>query len=215
MVSKKITVSLLFITAAISNNHLAALSNSSYAESYKGKNSDYRYLEFYFVEQPRNALNEHIKKARGLALTSIISTVLVNEYFKTSVDNVIKYPIFNNKFDISSIAIAILALTGFDVYTSIQEDAIKKDALIKFITNWDFHKQFIPTSLIPAFDELATTFNNSESKTFSNEEVNAIFEIIQHLLEHEFSGRYSKEKKKDADTLGLFKTITDINKNLK
>ena len=89
------------------------------------------------------------------------------------------------------------------------------EALVSFLKNWSLHKENVPTSLIPVFDELSELFNASKDKTFSSEDVNAIFEVIQHLIEHEFSNRYeSKDKKKDADMLGMFKTITDIGKNL-
>lgn len=205
MVSQKITLSILLLATVGFDNHITALSDNAYAESFKGKNSDYRYLEFYFIEQPKNLLNEHITKARAILLAGITSAVLANS----------KFQLFNTQTDlVTSISTSMLALTGFDVYSAQKENEIKKNILIKFINNWEFHKQYIPTSLVPAFDELAAIFNGSENKTFSDEDVNSIFEVIQHLIEHEFSGRYAKEKKKDIDTLGLFKTITDIGKNL-
>lgn len=221
MIRKKITLSILLIAIIGSNNHLTALSDNAYAECYKGKDSEYRYLEFYFIEKTKNLLNAHTQKARALLLSTIASTILTNEYLKKEsitekAEKIINYPIFNPKIDLAPIAAAgLLALTGFDVYSSLKEAEIKKDILIKFITNWEFHKQYIPTCLIPAFDELAKAFNASTTKTFSDADVSVIFEVIQHLIEHEFSKRYEKEKKKEEGTLGLFKTITDISKNLR
>lgn len=205
MASKKITLSILLLATVGSNNHITALSDNAYAECYKGKDSEYRYLEFYFIEQPKNLLNEQLKNARAALLTGIASAVLANSQLNY----------FKKEIDITTVAASILALTGFDAYSSCKETEIKKDALIKFIANWEFHKQFVPTCLISAFDELAAAFDASKDKTFSNKDVNSIFEVIQHLIEHEFSKRYEKEKKKDTDTLGLFKAITDISKNLK
>ncbi len=207
---------MLLIATIGSNNHITALSDNAYAECYTGKDSEYRYLEFYFVEQPKNLLNAHLQKSRAIILTTAATAILTNEYFKISInENNIKYPIFNPKIDLNSIAAAVLGLTGFDIYSSYKEAEIKHDLLVSFVANFDFHKDYIPDCLIHAFEELAEAFHASETQTFLADDVDAIFEVIQHLLEHEFSNRYAKEKKKDSDTIGLFKTITDISKNLK
>lgn len=204
MISKKITLSILLIATINYNNHITALSNNAYAECYKGKDSEYRYLEFYFIEQPKNLLNEHIQKSRAIILGIAASTILANS----------KLQYFDTQINLNSILTTMLGLTGFDLYSSYKEVEIKHDLLIKFITNLDFHKQYIPAPLIPAFEELAAAFNASSTKTFDASDVSAIFEVIQHLIGHEFSNRYEKEKKKDSDTIGLFKTITEISKNL-
>ncbi len=206
MISKKITLSTLMIATIGCNNYVTALSDKAYAECYQGTDdSQYRYLEFYFVEQPKNLLNEQMKQARAIALAAITSIVIFNSYS----------PFFDPKIDITTISAALLGMTGFDWYSSKQETKIKHDLLVKFIKNLDFHIHYIPISFIPTFEELATTYNASKTKTFTPEEVNAIFELIQHLIEHEFAKRYEKEKKKDSDTLSIVKTFTDVYKNLK
>ncbi|MBI2344954.1 hypothetical protein HYV10_02675 [Candidatus Dependentiae bacterium] len=216
MILKKITLFLIILATVNFKNDIKALSNNSYAECYKGKDGECRYLEFYFIEQVKNQLNEHVKKARATLLTTIASIILCNEYFKKDINKIINYPLLNPQMDLAPIASAsLLAFIGFDMYTSFKEAEIKHDILIEFLTNWEFHKQYIPISLIPAFEELVTAFNAAQNKRFSPKEVFAIFEVIQHILEHEFPERYKKENKKNEDTLGLFKTITDIGKNLR
>jgi hypothetical protein len=205
VISKKITVSMLLIATIGCNNHLTALSDAAYAECYKGKDSEYRYLEFYFIEQPKNLLNASLQKSRAIILGIAASTFLANS----------KLQYFKSEIGLNTVAASILGLTGFDVYSSYKETEIKHDVLVKFIANLDFHKQYIPASLVPAFEELAATFNASRTKTFLTNDVHAIFEVIQHVIEHEFATRYAKEKKKDEDALGLFKTVVEISKNLK
>jgi hypothetical protein len=216
MVSKKITLSIFLIATIGGNNHITALSDNAYAECYKGKDSEYRYLEFYFIEQPKNLLNASLQKARATILATVATIILANtqlKYFDPKTNSTVQY--FKPDINLNTIAASVLGLTGFDLYSSYKEAEIKQDILVKFIANFDLHKQYIPACLIPAFEELAAAFNASATKTFLANDVNAIFEVIQHLIEHEFSKRYEKEKKKDEGTLGLFKTITDISKNLK
>lgn len=215
MVSKKITLSILILSTIGSGKFTMTLSDNSYAECYKGKNSEYCYLEFYFIEQLKNSLNKQIDKTRASLLIGITSAILANGYLKNNTNVLGKILNFEPQINLNTIAASLLSLTTFNIYNSYQEAQIKHDILVKFIANWEFHRQYVPTCLIPAFNELANAFNASATKTFSTEDVNAIFTVIQHLLEHEFSSRYTKETKQESNTIDIFKTITEISKNLK
>ena len=210
MIIKRLSLSTILILGLTQAIH-PGLSNTAVSEAYKGKNGDWQYIELIFIEQPKNKLAAFVQKVRAIAFTVICGSLLSTKI--TTIKNQ-TFDASKLTFDLPTISAGILGLISFEALTNYMDASIKHDALVKFLKDWNFHKQYVPTSLIPIFDELAAAFNNSTRKTFSNEEVNAIFEIVQHLIEHEFSKRYEKDKKKDADTLGMFKTITDISKNL-
>ncbi len=84
--------------------------------------------------------------------------------------------------------------------------------MIKFLQNWPKYRSYVPDEFVAAFDELAQYYNDHQH-SMTNEQINEMFEIIQHLIEHYFEKRYPKAK--DVDLLGTFKTFTDIGKNLK
>jgi hypothetical protein len=212
MISKKLSLSaLLLIGLTPSYQTFSAISDAAAVECYKGKDAEWKYIEFIFIEQPKNQLNSFIQKARA-GLLAIVTTAILSTQFNT-----VKSYTFDAaqiKPDLPTFSAGVLGLIGFETLTNYIDASIKHDALVKFLKNWDFHKQNVPNSLIPAFDELAAALNRSNTKTFTTEQVTTIFEIIQHLIEHEFSKRYEKDKKKDVDMIGVFKTITEITKNV-
>lgn len=211
MISKKLSLSALLIFSTVANIS-AQVSDNSIAEAYKGKNGDWKYVEYIFLEKPKADLKKFAQKTRASLIALAALTIL-----STKVDS-IKNMTFDGsaiKFDFQTYSAGALGLISYEYIISYMDASIKHEALVSFLKNWSLHKENVPTSLIPVFDELSELFNASKDKTFSSEDVNAIFEVIQHLIEHEFSNRYeSKDKKKDADMLGMFKTITDIGKNL-
>jgi len=212
MISKKFYLSAILLVSINPAVH-SELSNPALVEAYKGKDSEWKYMEYLFIEKPKTQLNSFAQKARAIILTLGASTILATKF-----EN-IKNVTFDASKLTSDLSVAfstgILGLIGFETITNYMDASIKHDTLAKFLKDWDFHKQHIPVSLHPAFDELATAFNASESKTIKSEDVATIFELIQHLIEHEFSKRYEKDKKKDTDMLAVVKTVTEIGKNIK
>lgn len=223
MTLKKLSLSALVFMSLAANINSNQLSNEALVEAYQGKDSEWKYIEFLFIEKPKAALNSYAQKVRaiglGLVAGTILTAKLVEKTTPATQTGSEKKPADNVSKILSDLPVVfsagVLGLISFDSITSYIDASIKHDTLVNFLKDWDFHKEYVPASLIPAFDELATAFESSENQTFTADQVNSIFEVIQHLIEHEFSKRYEKDKKKDSDTLGIVKTITDISKNLK
>lgn len=194
-----------FLSGSIEPN----LSPKALTECYEGRDSSFKYLEFIFIEQPKNQLKEAIRSVQTSMIAILTAAVLSSQYYtaKPDTDFIKSNP---------SISFGVLGLGKivYDLYNDYLDQSIKKAQLIKFLNNWDFHRQYIPTQLTTAFDELAQAYASSKSKTLTTQQVSEIFAVIQHLIEHEFAKRYEKDKMKDADTLSIMKTVTEIKKNL-
>jgi|GEM_PF-1266142 len=208
-INKKITLS-LFLSAIICTGSIqprtAEISATAISSSYEGNEAAFKYLEYLFIEQPANALKGYSQKALAAALTVVTTSILSRPYWAQA-------PVQKIEVGIETISAALLGSVVYQMYISQVDKSIKKATLIKFLENWNHHRQHVPTQLVPVFNELANAFNRS-SKAITQAHVDQIFEIIQHLIEHEFAKRYEKDKTKSADTLGMLKTITEINKNL-
>lgn len=210
---------LTFAFLASASFSFSDLSKEAVSACYEdGINSEWKYLEYVFVVQPTNSLNSAAKTVHVTTLTIAAALFLakdqiynyLTDYKKVDDKGALKgYPVDGP----SAIAAVVLCGAGCYAYVSKLEASIKKQTLINFLNNWSHHRNYIPTELIAAFDELAADFQASTHKNFTNAQVNEIFEIIQHLLEHMFEKRYAKDKK-DGDMLGSLKTITEIGKNL-
>jgi len=113
-----------------------------------------------------------------------------------------------DKFDIkTSVAQITIGKLVYDAYANYMKKSIQKTTLVNFLKNLETYQNHIPSELVPAFSELATRKDN-----LTDSEVAQVFEIIQHLLEHTFSGRY-KTDAKSPDVLGTLKTFSDLGKN--
>lgn len=215
-INKKITLS-LFLSAIICTGSIQPrteeISATAISSSYEGNEAAFKYLEYLFIEQPANALKGYSQKALAAALTVVTTGILSRPYWAQA-------PVQKIEVGIETISAALLGSVVYHMYIAQVEKSIKKATLVKFLENWNHHRQHIPTQLVPIFDELASAYNNSNRKAprvpkvISQTQIDQIFEIIQHLIEHEFAKRYEKDKAKSADTLGMLKTITEINKNL-
>ncbi len=212
MISKKFSLlALLFISLTPSFISLS-VSDAAQAEAYQGKDAEWKYLEAKFIVEPSKKLHSQVQQIRTIGLLAtaigILSTQIqaVQEFTFDA-----KKLALNNLVTISAIGLPLLAV---ETCTNYLDARIKHDTLVKFIKNWEFHKKYVPTSLIPAFDELAAAFNASTRKSFEADEVTQIFEVIQHLLEHTFASRYKPQEEKKESLFATFKTITDISKNL-
>jgi hypothetical protein len=211
MTYKKLSLSALLLVNLTTSFTAFSLSDAATAEAYQGKDADWKYIENKFVVEPANKLASQIQKARAIALVTAACALL-----STKIDAIkqVTFDASTLKMDLTTISAAVLGLIGFESYANYLDSSIKHDILVKFLKNWNFHKQYVPTSLIPAFDELATAFNASTAQTFSDEQVNQIFEVIRHLVEHSFAARYKAKEEKSEGLISMFKTLTDISKNL-
>lgn len=181
----------------------AGISLESVSDCYNNQadeNRDWKYLEFFLIVQPKNQID---------AFNFDLSTKICAAFATASLGHL---TLTKSSQSSSAAYISIMALFGaFGLkYSSSVEKQIKHNALLNFIQNWSYHRSFVPEEVVSAFDELSTYIK--ESRTFSDEQVSTIFEVIQHLIEHQFEKRYPKEKK-SADLIGTFKTITEIGKN--
>lgn len=185
-----------------------AISNEAVAQAYdKTTDAGFKYVEYLFIVQPANKLKDASKTALTAILTSVTTAILARPYVCTSAPKL--------EIDISTISAALLGSVAYNWYLGQQEAVIKKETLISFLKDYAYHRQYIPVQLQPAFDEISNNIAVAKIHGFSKAHIEQIFEIIQHLVEHEFAKRYEKDKVKDADSLGMLKTITDISKNLK
>lgn len=211
MITKKLSLSALLLVSLAPSYTAFSLSDAATAEAYQGKDADWKYIENKFVVEPANKLASQIQKARAIALVTAACALL-----STKIDAIQKatFDASTLKMDLTTISAAVLGLMGFEAYANYLDASIKHDTLVKFLKNWDFHRKYVPTSLIPAFDELAVAFNASKAQKFSDEQVNQIFEVIRHLVEHSFANRYKAKEEKNEGLISMFKTLTDISKNL-
>ncbi len=208
-ISKKLFFTSLLTVASLS---FAKLSEDAISDCFSTqRDGAAKYLEFHFVFQPNNKLQAaQMNLAVGVGCTAA-TALLVSKISKVQ-----KY-IFNetdkatisvdNATLIASGMICIAA--GYAYYCSF-ENKIKAETLTNFLKNWTHHRQFLPEDFTTAFDELYAY--KQDGKTFSTAQVDEIFELVLHFIEHSFEKRYPKEKK-SADLLASFKTVTEIGKN--
>lgn len=199
---------LLLLTTT--GNIMPKLSDEAIASSYEtDREGSWKYLEYIFIVQPTNTIETNSKYMLAgvfaVGSTAFLARTQLSELI-TRKENSFN---FENSTSIASI---VLAMTGFFAYYCKMEASVKHETLVNFLNNWSTHRNYIPEELTSAFDELEQAFQSSKNKSFSNAQVNEIFEIVQHLLEHLFEKRYPK---KAADSLSAVKTITDIAKNIK
>ncbi len=165
-----------------------------------------KYLEYHFVFQLNNKLQSaQMNLAVGISATAA-TALLISKAFNikkegdiTSTDNAIL------------ISSGMLCMAAGYVYYCSFENKVKHDTLVNFLKNWFHHRQYLPDDFTTAFDELAAY--QQDGKTFSNNQVTEIFELVLHYIEHTFEKRYPKEKK-SPDLLASVKTITEIGKNM-
>ncbi len=209
--SLKIIFTLIFAsTTQFTSNLCSEISQESIANCYESTiQSDWKYLEYLFVFNPTKKI-EAAHADVNLKMTALGAGLLLwaSKPFEEKTEK--SQPSVNTATLISSGLLSYCIATW---YNTMLEYAIKHETLVNFIANWSFHRDLVPHDLVAIFDELALCYQASKSKTFTNEQVSQIFNVIQHLIEHNFEKRYPKEKK-STDMLGGFKTITDICKNM-
>jgi len=224
--TKKMLVLAFLATASVS---FPKLSNDVVSNCYETqREGQWKYLEYLFVVQPNNSLQASAKKLQAVSLTSAAALFLTkNQIYQLvtgskETETTAKATGPDGKeekakglaFDgPTAIASGVLCIAAYYAYFCKIERAVKKETIINFLKNWSHHRKYVPQELVPAFDELAAGFALSKTKNFTESQVNEIFEIVQHLLEHCFDKRYSKDKK-DGDMISTLKTITEIGKNL-
>lgn len=216
----------------------ASLSHDSKINCYKTqRDGSWKYLEYIFVVKPANELKQASSNAQAfmavagalfLARTSIykfINPTVKPEVAAVETDkptlesiSVKKFLSDLNKpkdapFDLATY-LAGLAISGvvYQSYCSCVESSIRMSTMTKFLQNWSTHRSNVPEEFAVAFDELSAYYSDNQD-SITNEQLDEMFEIIQHLIEHSFEKRYAKAK--DLDILGTFKTFTEIGKNLK
>ncbi|HSW77161.1 MAG TPA: hypothetical protein VLG50_08950 [Candidatus Saccharimonadales bacterium] len=210
----------------ISSQTIPSLSIDSKIECYKNQRDGARQLlEYLFIAQPANELKQASSKAQVymilagalfMARTSIYDSIYGQNQpkgsFVTTSGNSTKGD-NSNAFNLAA-NLAGLAVSGitYQAYCNYLESNIRKNTMIKFLQNWPKYRSYVPDEFVAAFDELAQYYNDNHNSV-TDEQINEMFEIIQHLIEHYFEKRYPKAK--DVDLLGTFKTFTDIGKNLK
>ena len=234
--SLKISKLFFFILCAtISAQQVSAsLSLESQHACYQEDNG-WKFLEYTFVEQPKNQLNA----AQANATTALLVLGAASLWYKdilnmvgktfdlpslkqektqtiwhpvTLTDGTTGYkedrkvPPFNLASSISTVTVSLAIYQAYSSYLKCQ---IKRQTLVNFLSNWESNQNFVPKELVPAFNELA----QKNIKKLSNANISQIFDIIQHLLEHTFSNRY-KADSKSTDMLSTIKTFTDIGKNI-
>jgi uncharacterized surface protein with fasciclin (FAS1) repeats len=201
--TKKFLLTTLLATASLSFSKLSdeAVSNCFNTQ----KEGSEKYLEYHFVFKLNNALqNAQTNLAVGISATA--ATALLLSQTPTA-KNVVTVPTDNATL----IASGMLCMAaGYSYYCSL-ESRLKSEILVNFLKNWSYHRQFLPDDFTSAFDELAAY--QQDGKTFSNDQLKEIFELVLHYVEHTFEKRYPKEKK-SPDLLASVKTITEIGKNL-
>lgn len=194
----------------------SSLSTEAIAQAYEDRNGPAKYLELYFVVQPNNALKSASCKIYTYGLSAIAAAYLlysntVGEIFTQAQGANAK----ESKLSLATIAPVFAAGTLtkgiYDWYLGYIEQSIKYDCLTAFLTNWNIHRSHVPTVLVPLFDELAKKF--ASSKTLSSEIVDQVYELVNHIIEHEFPARYKNETKFES-SLQITKVITDIYKNV-
>jgi len=218
------------LLAGISSQTLPSLSTDSKITCYKTqRDGSWKYLEYIFVVKPANELKQASNQAQAFMAVAwsifFARTTISNFINPQSKPAVVVEKVAKNEtnteegkgkpapFDLAG-HLAGLAVSGvaYQSYCSYVESSIRMNTMTKFLNDWDTHRSHVPEEFAVAFDELAKYyFANQYSVT--NQQLDEMFEIIQHLVEHTFEKRYPKAK--DLDILGTFKTFTDISKNLK
>lgn len=203
--SKKIFLTAILATTSLS---FAKLSEDAISDCFSTQlDGAAKYLEYHFIFQPNNklqalqtnlAVSIGASAAAALLTLKAVSTSTSQENSKTTPDNA------------SLIASGMICGAVGYIYYSWAESNIKAEILVNFLKNWAHHRQFLPEDFVTAFDELAAY--QADGKTFSTAQINEIFELVLHFIEHSFEKRYPKEKK-SPDLLGQLKTITEIGKN--
>ncbi len=225
--SLKIILTLMFAsTTHFSSNLCTQISEEAIANCYEPSiQSDWKYLEYNFIFNPTKKIEAvhadvNLKMtAFGAGLLLWISNPFAQATASAKSTSSNEGSTSSNEGSKSSINTATLISAGLlsyciaTWYNNIAEYAIRHETLVNFINNWSFHRDLVPHEFVTIFDELALCYQASASKKFTNEQVSQIFNVIQHLIEHNFEKRYPKEKK-SADMLSGFKTITDICKTM-
>lgn len=201
--TKKIFLATLLATTGAS---FAQLSNQAVSDVYENKlEGAAKYLEYFLVFQPNNKIQAESMQT-NVALSAATAALLLltakhDEQGKLTV-----------AIDIPTlIASGLVIAAGGYAYLGKLEKSIKRETLLKFLSNWAHHKKYLPAEFTAAFDELAVHVQAKNS--LSDAQIGEIFELVQHYIEHCFGKRYPKEKK-SLDMLGSLKTITEIGKNL-
>lgn len=176
------------------------LSTKNIANCYQGANNELKYLEFVFIEQPKAELAQIAQNLQAGIFAVIASLTIANNYWTKPQE--INW--------INATAYGTLTKIVYEYLINNIQQSIQQKALANFMQNWDVNKTHIPEELVPAFEEIAQTY------TQSPEQASQLIDIIHHLIEHEFSKRYEKEKTKNIDPSDALKSIfIDISKNPK
>ena len=227
------------LLAGFTSQTLPDLSINSTIECYKTqRDGSWKYLEYIFMVQPANELKQASSKAQAfmavagallLARTSIYNFINPQEKpaeqpvkDNTEIESALTCILKDlkksktskeNAFDLAGhLAGLVISGVAYQTYCGYIESTIRMNTMIKFLENWSAHRNNVPEELVATFDEVAAYYN-AHDNSITDEQLNAMLEIIQHLIEHSFEKRYPKAK--DVDFLGTFKTFTDIGKNLK
>ncbi|OGB86079.1 hypothetical protein A3J41_03215 [candidate division TM6 bacterium RIFCSPHIGHO2_12_FULL_38_8] len=200
---KRIFLATLLATTGAS---FAELSNQAISDVYENKlEGAAKYLEYFLVFQPNNKIQSESMQT-NVAISATTAALLL---LTTKKDKEQKLTV---AIDIPTlIASGLVIAAGGYAYLCSLEKSIKRETLLKFLSNWEHHKQYLPAEFVTAFDELAAYVQAKGN--LSNAQIGEIFELVQHYIEHCFEKRYPKEKK-SLDMLGSLKTITDIGKNV-
>jgi hypothetical protein len=202
IISKKMFLFTLLATTSLS---FANLSKNAISDVYANQlEGAAKYLEFHFVFKPNNTLQtSQMNLAVGIGATAATGLLLAT---KTSSGKDL-VGTMDNPTMIASGMLCIAA--GYAVYCAT-ENLVKYQTLIDFLKNWSYHRQFLPEDFTAAFDQLFAY--QQAGKKFSTAQVDEIFELVLHYIEHSFEKRYPKEKK-SPNLLTSLKTITEIGKN--
>lgn len=218
--TKNIFTFLMLSAAALTftNRVNAHLSNEVITACYEDQvQGAWKYIEFKFIEEPKQAI-ENATLQFNVNLSAFCAFLFLGNKYTATTKKEIKedkeVSTVNEYFpsdNASIIASGILIAAGAYAQDCKIEASIKRKTLVNFLKDLSYHRDFMPEELLPAFDEIALGYENS--KTISSAQVNQIFAIIQHLVEHSFEKRYPKGNK-SASMLDSLKKLTEIGKNI-
>ncbi|MBP9764996.1 hypothetical protein KBD08_01535 [Candidatus Babeliales bacterium] len=199
-------IATLFAFNGATNCSNNTVSSDAVHSCYEGHDSAFKFLEYTFIEQVREQVESLTTQVQaGLFSVGTLGFLGYNSVQKDDTTKIGAQ---------TTILVSLVAkFIVYDTYVNYVKNKVQTATLINFLKNWETHRAYIPTQFQDLFDELATAYANSTNKTISAQDVQKVYSIIQHLIEHEFAKRYEKDKIKAADTLNLTKTITDIAKN--
>lgn len=200
---KLLVLALAYTTAALPADLPAAI-----AETYQAQRSDadFKYVEYVFIVKPTNTLKAQASTTFAL-LTAVAATGVMAHSYNSGKDLSL-----GNLNVLTVGSVGAVGGIAYNWYIAHLDANIKHKTLVNFIKNYDdLHRDFIAESLLPLFDEIASLPVEKLTPAI----VDQVFEVVRHLIEHEFAKRYEKDKQKDADILSTAKSITDIYKNLK